>query len=75
MEKTRIGKEQVEACRRIHEKFSNAAVVHIVYHKDGAEAMPVHPDGVKEFVFEPYRPYVQMYGQHCRAMNYVKNYV
>lgn len=75
MGKTRIGKEQVEACKRIHEKLSNAAVVQIVYHKDGAEAMAVHPDGVKEFVFEPYRPAVQMYGQHYRAMNYVKNYV
>lgn len=75
MGKTRIGKEQVEACKRIHEKFSNAVVVQIVYHKDGAEAMAVHPDGVKEFVFEPYRPAVQMYGQHYRAMNYVKNYV
>lgn len=75
MGKTRIGKEQVEACKRIHEKFSNAAVVQIVYHKDGAEAMAVHPDGVREFVFEPYRQAVQMHGQHYRAMNYIKNYV
>lgn len=75
MGKTRIRKQQVEACRRIHEKFSNAAVVQIVYHKDGAEAMAVHPDGVKEFVFEPYRQDSQTYGQHFRAMNYVKNYV
>lgn len=75
MQKVRIGKEQVDACRRIHEKFSNAAVVQIVYQKDGAEAMAVHPDGVKEFVFEPYRPAVLIYGQHYRAMNYVKNYV
>lgn len=75
MGKTRIGKEQVEACKRIHEKFSNAVVVQIVYQKDGAEAMAVHPDGVREFVFEPYRQAVQMHGQHYRAMNYIKNYV
>lgn len=75
MGKVSIKKKQVEACRRIHIRLNGACVIKVKYGEDGVEGMGVYPDGVKEFVFEPYRSACPEYGQHFKAMEYIQNYV
>lgn len=72
MGKRKISDLKVSANQRIHHVFRNAKVVHIVYEHDGARAMAVHPDGVKEYMFVPYTEPKQELGQHFSAMKYIQ---